>query len=87
MLHHRKPWKELTARQHRAMIARGTIQVGLLAAALNDLRRRPAAQIHGSKILWATISCINYLGIGPVAYIVLGRRRLASRQTSDGAAG
>lgn len=87
MLRHRTPWKELTVRQQRAMIARGAIQVGLLAAALNDLRRRPAAQIHGSKVLWAIVSCINYLGVGPVAYFVLGRRRPASRHSNGDAAG
>jgi hypothetical protein len=74
-LRRRTPWRELTRRQRQAMIVRGALQVGLLAAALNDLRRRPADQIRGPKPLWAVISLINYLGLGPIAYFVIGRRR------------
>jgi hypothetical protein len=74
-LRHRTPWKELTSRQRQAMVIRGALQVGLLAAALHDLRRRPASQIRGPKPLWAVISLGNYLGVGPIAYFLLGRRR------------
>ena len=73
-LRHRTPWGELTSRQRQAMIVRGAIQLGLLVAALNDLRRRPASQVRGPKPLWAAISLVNYLGVGPVAYFLLGRR-------------
>ena len=74
-LRRRTRWRELTARQRQAMMIRGALQLGLLAAALNDLRRRPASQIRGPKPLWAAISFANYLGVGPVAYFLLGRRR------------
>ena len=74
-LRHRTPWRELTTRQRQAMMLRGAFQLGLLAAALNDLRRRPASQIRGPKALWAAISFVNYLGAGPIAYFLLGRRR------------
>ncbi len=74
-LRQRTPWRELTPRQRQAMIVRGALQVGLLAAALNDLRRRPASQIRGPKPLWLAISFANYLGAGPIAYFLLGRRR------------
>ena len=74
-LRHRTPWRELTTRQRQAMMLRGALQLGLLAAALNDLRRRPASQIRGPKALWAAISFVNYLGVGPIAYFLLGRRR------------
>ena len=53
-LRHRTPWRELTPRQRKAMMVRGALQLGLLAAALNDLRRRPASQIRGPKPLWAS---------------------------------
>jgi hypothetical protein len=71
----RTPWRELTPRQRQAMMVRGALQLGLLAAALNDLRRRPASQVRGPKPLWAAISFANYLGVGPVAYFLFGRRR------------
>ena len=74
-LRHRTPWRELTPRQRKAMMVRGALQLGLLSAALNDLRRRPAGQIRGPKPLWLAISLANYLGAGPIAYFLLGRRR------------
>jgi hypothetical protein len=72
---HRTPWTELTPRQRQAMLIRGALQVGLPTAALIDLRRRPASQIGGPKPLWLAISFANYLGAGPIAYLLLGRRR------------
>ena len=74
-LRHRTPWRELTSRQRQAMMVRGALQLGLLSAALYDLRRRPASQIRGPKPLWLTICSANYLGAGPIAYFLLGRRR------------
>jgi hypothetical protein len=74
VLRHRTPWRELTPRQRRGMVIRGTLQLGLLAAALNDLRRRPAAELNGPKVLWVAIACVNYLGIGPLVYFAFGRR-------------
>jgi hypothetical protein len=68
------PWRELTSRQRQAMMIRGALQLGLLSAALADLRSRPASQVRGPKALWVAISCANYLGAGPIAYFLLGRR-------------
>jgi hypothetical protein len=75
VLRQRTPWRELTPRQRQGMIVRGALQLGLLSAALNDLRRRPAGEVGGPKALWAAISFVNYLGIGPIAYFLLGRRQ------------
>jgi hypothetical protein len=49
------------------------VQVGLLVAALTDLRRRSAAQLRGSKSMWKMLSCVNFLG--PLAYFAFGRKR------------
>jgi hypothetical protein len=46
----------------------------LLAAALIDIRRRPASQIRGSKRMWIMLASLNWL-LGPVSYFVFGRRR------------
>jgi hypothetical protein len=40
-----------------------------------DIYRRPAEQIKGSKWLWSAMAFANYMGIGPIAYFVFGRRR------------
>ena len=49
--------------------------MGLLVVALYDLRRRPADQVRGPKRIWALVCGVNYLGLGPIAYFLFGRRR------------
>ena len=71
----RLPWRERTTEQRLRMILQAGIQLGLLVAALYDLRRRPADQIRGPKRIWALVCAMNYLGLGPIAYFLIGRRR------------
>ena len=71
---HGTPWRDLTNGQRAAIITRGAVQFGLLAAALLDLRRRPADQIRGHKAVWVAVSGVNYLGLGPIVYFAFGRR-------------
>ncbi len=70
-----KQWQDFTDRQKRGIVVVGVLQLALLAAALIDLRRRPAEDINGSKRLWTMVVFIN--GIGPIAYVVFGRKRQA----------
>jgi phospholipase D-like protein len=70
-----KQWQDLTDRQKRGIVLLGALQITLLAAALIDIRRRPADAINGSKRLWTAVVFIN--GIGPIAYFVVGRKRPA----------
>ena len=51
----------------------GIVQFVLLAAALWDIRRRPAEAINGSKKLWYTLAFVNF--IGPIAYFLVGRKK------------
>jgi hypothetical protein len=67
----RKRWKEMPPARRAASIIIVPIQVGLLVAALIDLRRRPAAQIRGSKRLWTLVVFINW--VGPISYFLFGR--------------
>ncbi len=69
----KKRWRQLSARQRAGVVSAGSVQVGLLAAALADLRRRPAERVNGSKAVWTAVSFINFLG--PLAYFAFGRRR------------
>lgn len=71
-----KQWQDLTDRQKRGIVVLGVLQLALLAAALIDIRRRPAEEINGSKRLWTMVVFIN--GIGPIAYFVFGRKRRTS---------
>jgi hypothetical protein len=68
----RKRWSELSGRQQAAIIAAVAVQEALAAATLWDLRRRPSAQIRGSKKLWVAAAFVNF--IGPLAYFSIGRR-------------
>ena len=70
-----KKWSDLTAREKAPLVIRGIIQLALLAAALTDIHRRPAEQINGSKWLWSAAAFVNFMGIGPIAYFVFGRKR------------
>jgi len=70
-----KQWRDLTAAQQRGIVLLGVLQLMLLAAALIDIRRRPADAINGNKRLWTIIVFVNF--IGPIAYFVFGRKRSA----------
>ena len=68
----KKRWSELSQAQRTAIVAAGTVQVGLQVAALVDLRRRPARKVQGAKRMWVALSFVNTLG--PLAYFAFGRR-------------
>jgi hypothetical protein len=69
-------WKALSPRTRRLIIAAAAVDTGLKAAALIDLRRRPASQIRGPKALWApVVAIVNSAGAIPIAYFAWGRRR------------
>ena len=69
----RKRWSELSGRQQATIVAVAVVQEALAVATLWDLRRRPSAQIRGSKKVWVAAAFVNF--IGPLAYFTVGRRR------------
>jgi hypothetical protein len=69
----KKRWSELSSKQRSAIMAAGVVQLSLQAAALVDMRRRPARQVNGPKPMWVALSFVNFLG--PLAYFAIGRRR------------
>jgi len=68
----KKRWSELGPLQQIAVITLGLIQIGLLVAALWDIRRRADEEINGSRGLWVAAAFINF--IGPIAYFSFGRK-------------
>jgi Phospholipase_D-nuclease N-terminal len=68
----RKRWNELSRRQQTIILAAVVVQELLSVATLLDLRRRPSAQIRGSKKLWVAAAFVNF--VGPIAYFTFGRR-------------
>ena len=68
-----RSWKDLTPSQQTAVLVLGSVQLSLAATAWADLARRPARQVNGSKLRWALIIAINF--VGPLAYFRWGRLR------------
>jgi Phospholipase_D-nuclease N-terminal len=59
--------------RYRVLIGTAAVaEIGLAAAALTDIRRRPADQINGPKMLWVGLSFLNFAG--PLSYFAFGRR-------------
>lgn len=79
------PWPKegfrgLTPRQRTGIVVRAVAQTTLLVVAAQDLRRRPNEHVRGAKWLWAPVIAMNYLGIGPILYLLGGRRRHPSTE-------
>ncbi|WP_214401409.1 PLD nuclease N-terminal domain-containing protein [Pseudonocardia lacus] len=75
-----RSWSELPPAGRAGVVVGATVQVGLLVAALADLRRRPAAQVNGPRWAWALASFVNF--VGPLAYFAFGRCELGRGRTS-----
>ena len=73
----RRRWEDLTPAQRTAIVVGATVEVVLTTVALTDLARRPAAQVRGPKPLWAAGCFVQ--PVGPVAYLLLGRRAAGTR--------
>jgi hypothetical protein len=69
----KRSWNDLGPAARAAIVAAGALQLGLLGAALTDLRRRRGDQINGPRRLWVAVSFVNFFG--PIAYFVFGRKR------------
>ena len=69
-------WSDLSDRDRGLIVVVVALEGVLKVAALIDLKRRPAGEVRGRRWVWATaITFANSLGVVPVAYFVLGRRR------------
>lgn len=71
----RRQWSDLSKRTQRLIIIGAAAETCLKAAALVDLKRRPASQVRGPKWIWApAVTVINSFGLAPLAYFLFGRR-------------
>ncbi len=75
----KRRWSELSGGQRAGAVAAGVVQLGLLVAALADLRRRPAAEVRGNKKLWTAACFVNFAG--PLAYFWVRPPALAATGT------
>jgi hypothetical protein len=68
-----RKWSELSRGSRGLIVLAGIAELALLAAALIDIKRRPADQIRGPKRLWTALAFVDV--VGPVSYFCFGRRR------------
>jgi len=66
------PFRQRPPREQAEIVGIVALSLVVVALAQNDLRRRPASQIRGNKILWRLVS-LNALGAA--AYLCFGRVR------------
>jgi hypothetical protein len=72
----KRKWSDLSKRTQRLIIVGAAVETSLKAAALVDIKRRPASEIRGSKWMWIpAVTIVNSAGLAPLAYFLYGRRR------------
>jgi hypothetical protein len=68
----KKKWSDLTPGQRKAAVIVGAAELVLTSIATADLKRRPAAEVRGPKVLWMLAFLVQ--PFGPIAYFTVGRR-------------
>jgi hypothetical protein len=66
------PLRQRPPREQAEIVGFIALSLGIVVFAQNDLRRRPASQIRGSKTIWRLVS-LNALGA--LIYLCWGRVR------------
>ena len=69
----RKRWDELPRWQQAGIVALSAVEIVLTTMAVTDIVRRPKSQVRGPKAVWGLGFSVQ--PFGPVAYLLLGRRR------------
>ncbi len=69
----KRSWSDLSPTSRAGVIALALAELVLTTVAMRDLKRRPRAQVRGPKWLWRLVAVVQ--PVGPIAYMVLGRRR------------
>jgi hypothetical protein len=65
-------WSDFSSGQRAGIIVLGSIELALTATAAVDLYKRPQTSVRGPKAAWWPMILVQ--PIGPVAYLLLGRR-------------
>jgi hypothetical protein len=72
----RPKWSDLSPSTQRLIVIGAAVETSLKAAALVDLKRRPAGEIRGAKWMWVPVlTVVNSAGVAPLVYFVWGRHR------------
>ncbi len=68
-----RSWNDLSPTAQKAVVAAGAVELALTTYAQIDLGRRAKGEVRGPKLLWRLLTMVQ--PVGPIAYLVLGRRR------------
>ncbi|WP_300682802.1 PLD nuclease N-terminal domain-containing protein [Nocardioides sp.] len=68
-----KKWDDLNPTQQKIAVAAGVAELALSSYCAVDLRKRPKTQIRGPKWLWVPL--LGVQPIGPIAYLIFGRKK------------
>ena len=75
----KRGWQDLTGRQRVGIAIRAFLQTALMIVAARDLVKRPSDEVRGgNKWPWAVTIAVTFLGTGPIACLVGGRRPRAA---------
>ena len=69
----KKTWSDMTPTQKKLVVVTGIAEIALTSWCLRDLKQRPAEMVRGPKLLWGPAMSVQ--PIGPIAYLVWGRKR------------
>jgi hypothetical protein len=67
----KKRWKDLSTTQRGVILTLASVQISLAVSAWTDLALRKPELVRGSKLKWAGIIAINF--VGPVLYFTRGK--------------
>lgn len=70
----KKKWSELSSGAKALVVVGAAIELVLTTVALKDLRSRTRDEVRGPKWLWRLVAFLQ--PVGPLAYLVFGRRAL-----------
>lgn len=68
----KKRWADLSPRERAFVVVGAAVEIVLTTIAMRDLSKRPKSQVRGPKWVWRLVSFVQ--PVGPVAYLLLGRR-------------
>lgn len=69
----KKSWSDLSPLSKALVVLGSLVELVLTTVALRDLRRRERAAVLGPKWIWSLVCLVQ--PVGPVLYLLVGRRR------------
>ena len=70
----KQKWSELSTGAKALIVVGAAVELVLTTVALKDLRSRTRDEVRGPKWLWRLVTFVQ--PVGPIAYLLLGRREL-----------